>query len=321
MRRILISSGDPAGIGPEITLRATQALPGYELFVVGSRRVFERVASQLKLDLPQHFVDVDGLLERSPDAVEPGVFHAASAEIQAKSFELALDEIDAGRADAVVTAPWSKSLMPLIGRPTVGHTELLAARYPSSKHVMMLAGPRLRVSLVTTHLPLRAVPDTLSIDRIVDVTRTTVSDLGRRFGITQPRIAVLGLNPHAGERGEMGREEIDTIAPAVARLQEEFKGVAAVSGPYPADTLFARFHPGAAQTPFDAVVCMYHDQGLIPLKALHFGQAINITLGLPILRTSVDHGSAYDIAWKGVADASSMRYAIESAAQMLEVQP
>lgn len=315
MRRVLITSGDPAGIGPEVTARALVPIEGVELVAVGSRNIFERLHQKLGIPVPDGLLDIDARISGRPEDVQPGVRSAVAAEIQRASFLTALDEIDAGRADAVVTAPWTKSLMPLIGEATVGHTEILAERFGAKNHVMMLAGPRLRVSLVTTHVSIRNVPDKITRPRIEAVTRTTIADLERLFGIQQPRVAVLGLNPHAGENGEMGREEIDVIAPAVEALKREFEGRATVDGPFPADTLFARFSGTGA--PFDAVICMYHDQGLIPLKALHFGQAINVTLGLPILRTSVDHGSAYDIAWQGHADVSSMRYAIESAVDMV----
>jgi 4-hydroxythreonine-4-phosphate dehydrogenase len=311
--RLLITAGDPAGIGPEVVLKAMQApIPGVELVAVGSKTIFDRVARALGCSVG-HILDVDesliGLAD--PAQIQPGQMSAAGAYIQSASFLTAVEEVAAGRADAVVTAPWTKALMPLIGEPAFGHTEILAERFKAPNHVMMLAGPRLRVCLVTTHVSLRDVPEKITQARIESVTRTTVSELKRLYGIAKPRVAVLALNPHAGELGAMGQEEINVITPTVHALATEFAGEAEITGPYPADTLFSRYALGA--TPFDAVVCMYHDQGLIPLKALHFGEAINITLGLPILRTSVDHGSAYDIAWQGKADAGSMRYAIESA--------
>jgi len=315
----LITAGDPAGIGPEVVLKAIQApIPGVELVAVGSKTIFERVARAIGCSEAVTMLDVDESLEGlvDPAQIQPGKMSAESAHIQRASFLFAVEEAAAGRADAVVTAPWTKALMPLIGEPAYGHTEILADRFQAPNHVMMLAGPRLRVCLVTTHLSLQEVPAKVTRARIESVTRTTVAELKRLYGIAAPRVAVLALNPHAGEMGAMGREEINVITPAVQRLAAEFEGEAEITGPYPADTLFSRFASGA--TPFDAVICMYHDQGLIPLKTLHFGEAINITLGLPILRTSVDHGSAYDIAWQGTADAGSMRYAIESAVAMAQ---
>lgn len=318
MLRLLITAGDPAGIGPEVVLKAMQApIPGVELVAVGSKTIFDRVGQALSCPVGT-ILDVDESLigTADPRQIEPGKMSAAGAYIQRASFLTAVEEVAAGRADAVVTAPWTKALMPLIGEPAVGHTEILAERFKAPNHVMMLAGPRLRVCLVTTHVSLREVPDKITQVRIESVTRTTVSELKRLYGIVTPRVAVLALNPHAGELGAMGREEIDVITPTVKALAAELAGEAQITGPYPADTLFSRYASGA--TPFDAVVCMYHDQGLIPLKTLHFGEAINITLGLPILRTSVDHGSAYDIAWQGKADPGSMRYAIESAVAMAQ---
>lgn len=312
MRRILATMGDPAGIGPEVVLRACAEPFGDAVVVpVGSRSVFERVARRLGLPIPSKLIDVDSDVG-DVSGIAPGVMSAAGARVQKAAFLHAVEEVASGHADAVVTAPWTKSLMPLIGEPTVGHTEILAQRFAAPDHVMMLAGPRLRVSLVTTHTSIREVPDKITETKIYAVTKTTAEGLMLRFGVERPRIAVLALNPHAGERGEMGREEIEVIEPAIRRLRNELQ--ADISGPYPADTLFSRYANGSQ--PFDAVVCMYHDQGLIPLKALHFGRAINITLGLPILRTSVDHGSAYDIAWQGTADAGSMRYALQCAIDM-----
>lgn len=312
--RIAVSSGDPAGIGPEIILGALQdAVPNAEVTVFGARPIFEMLSKRLNLPIDFELVDVSEGLDCG--TIRAGKASAIGALVQRGAFVQALEVVDSGTHNAVVTAPWTKSLMPLIGAAPVGHTEILAERYQAPGHVMMLAGSRLRVSLVTTHIPLMKVGEALSIAKIQKVTRTTIVDLKRWFGVINPRIAILGLNPHAGEQGHMGDEEIRIIGPAVQLLQEEFAGEAEIEGPFPADTLFARFSGQA--TPFDAVVCMYHDQGLIPLKAIHFGEAINITLGLPILRTSVDHGSAYDIAWQGKANWHSMRFAILSAINSL----
>lgn len=197
------------------------------------------------------------------------------------------------------------------GLPMTGHTEILGEMCGANP-VMMLAGDVLRVSLVTTHLPLRDVPAALTDAALDHTLRVTAGDLEDQFGICAPRIAVCGLNPHAGESGKMGREDVDRIAPAVARAVDA--GIHAV-GPLPADTLFSQFTRGG-DAPFDAVVAMYHDQGLIPLKLLHFGRAANITLGLPIVRTSVDHGTAHDIAGAALADTGSLEYALELARQI-----
>ncbi|MGZ8274461.1 MAG: 4-hydroxythreonine-4-phosphate dehydrogenase PdxA [Burkholderiaceae bacterium] len=219
----------------------------------------------------------------------------------------AIDGALAGDYDAVVTAPVQKSVINDAGIPFTGHTEYLAARAHAPQVVMMLAGDTphgaLRVALATTHLPLARVPEALTVDGLVAVMRVLHHDLTHHFGIGRPRIAVTGLNPHAGEGGHLGREEIEVIAPAIARMRE---AGAVVDGPLPADTLFV---PSIVQR-YDAVLAMFHDQGLPVLKYATFGHGINITLGLPFIRTSVDHGTALDIAGSGRADPGSLRAAL-----------
>jgi 4-hydroxythreonine-4-phosphate dehydrogenase len=214
-----------------------------------------------------------------------------------------------GSVDALVTAPISKEALNAAGYPFPGHTELLAKMTGSRDVVMMLAGPRLRVALVTTHLSLRQVPGALTRERIERTIEITYRGLQYYWGIPTPRLAVAGLNPHAGEGGIFGSEEKEVIIPAVEECRQ--KGMM-IFGPLPSDSLF--FH--AASGRYDAVVSMYHDQGLIPLKLLHFREGVNITLGLPIIRTSVDHGTGYDIVGQGVADATSLINAILTAARM-----
>jgi 4-hydroxythreonine-4-phosphate dehydrogenase len=206
----------------------------------------------------------------------------------------------------------NKALFGEVGLPVTGHTEILADRTEAPDHVMMLAGDTLRVALVTTHLPLSQVAAALSTEKILSTVRTTARDLRRLFGIKRPRIAVAALNPHAGELGNIGREEIEFITPAIDAARSE--GIKA-RGPFAADTLFAKVNV-EGEWPYDAVVCMYHDQALIPLKLVEFGRSANITLGLPIVRTSVDHGTAYDIAGKGTAETGSLRYALKVAAKL-----
>lgn len=243
-----------------------------------------------------------------------GEFSEDAAHLQLNSLLTAIAAVKAGQIDAIVTAPWTKALFSTIGQPAWGHTEILAREFEcEDNHVMMLAGPRLRVSLVTTHVPLSAVPELVTQERIVQTTATTIKDLKRLYGVDAPRIAICGLNPHAGEKGNMGFEDISVIEPAIATLRKQFSNCK-IAGPLPADTLFPRFAKGQ---PYDAVIAMYHDQGLIPLKTLHFGESINVTLGLPTIRTSVDHGSAYDIAGQNKADGSSMRVALEAAVSMV----
>jgi 4-hydroxythreonine-4-phosphate dehydrogenase len=212
------------------------------------------------------------------------------------------------RIAAMVTCPINKTAMQLAGFPYNGHTELLAERTKSDNYAMMFAGDRLRVVLATIHVPLRDVPSILSKQKILRTIKLTWQTLQERFGVKTPRIAVAGLNPHAGESGMFGNEEKDIIAPAIAQARNE--GVDVV-GPLPPDTLF--YH--AAKGRYDVVVSMYHDQGLIPFKLMHFNNGVNVTIGLPIIRTSVDHGTAYDIAGTGIADPGSLIAAINMAVQ------
>lgn len=328
-----ITLGDAAGIGPEVILGALGApLPDDVTPVVfGRRAILERVDRLLDDLHPDYtpraprFVSMAdaseslasgavGVIDVAPDVDDTpiafGAMHAPAAHIQLDALHQAMDAAASGAIGAICTAPWTKALFRLTDHPPVGHTEVLASRFEAPSHVMMLAGARLRVALVTTHVPLKDVSRHLTAGRLEATVRTTALDLKRLFGIDTPRIAVCGLNPHAGEDGVMGREELDVIIPTLERLRDAL-GDIELAGPLPSDTLFARYHGDGA--PFDAVVCMYHDQGLIPLKLAHFGESANITLGLPIVRTSVDHGTAYDIAGKGLARSESMRYAAELA--------
>lgn len=347
VHRLGLTIGDPGGIGPEIVLKAWQMgkLEGARPVIYGSRELLERTDARLANQganyhsMRQNFLsfnmmdDVDFEVIESRhvpiievaqqidglELVRPGEPSAASARVQLRALERAIEDGKKGEIDAIVTAPWTKELFRLIDYPTTGHTEVLANAFEAPHHVMMLAGPTLRVALATVHVPIEEVSERLTLARLEQTIRTTVSELTRWFGVKKPRVAVCGLNPHAGEHGVMGKEEDLVIRPVVDALQRELYGTAYITGPHAADTLFTRYRgvdPG--EGPHDAVVCMYHDQGLIPLKLLHFGQAANITLGLPVLRTSVDHGTAYDIAAQGVADASSMRYAMELAVELLE---
>lgn len=336
--KIGISMGDPSGIGPEVILKALQAplADGVSPIIFGSHAVlmrveqvllkskteYESLADRIEVidDLgakvaPGTIAVLDVLPKLNAEKIPFGERNERAAQLQLAAFHRAVTASQTGEIDAIVTAPWTKELFRMIDMPAVGHTEILAEAFDAPDHVMMLAGPRLRVSLVTTHLPLKDVSGALQTERIKSVIRTTAADLTRLFGVEHPDIAVCGLNPHAGELGVMGDEEEVTIGPALKELAVEFGDTIALSGPHPADTLFARYREG--RKPFDAVICIYHDQGLIPLKLLHFGESANITLGLPVVRTSVDHGTAYDIAGWGVADPGSMRYAIELAVEMV----
>ncbi|MBA2661723.1 MAG: 4-hydroxythreonine-4-phosphate dehydrogenase PdxA [Bradymonadaceae bacterium] len=334
-----ISIGDPGGIGPEVILKTLQEpLPeDVRAVIFGSIEVLEREDQRLSRLVPNYRplrayfrpqmtldsieADTITVVEVCPQldlsTLPTGRHDARAAMVQLEALIGALNAVAVRKLDAIVTAPWTKELFQTIGKPVVGHTEILAAHFKAPEVVMMLAGARLRVALVTTHVALADVSTLVSGRAIQSTITTTVKDLARLFGIERPRIGVCALNPHAGEGGAMGNEEIEIIAPALEELRREGSLMGAeIVGPLPADTLFARY--GKEHAPFDAVICMYHDQGLIPLKLLHFGQSANFTLGLPIVRTSVDHGTAYDIAGKGIADAGSMRYALLSAIQMAE---
>ena len=245
---------------------------------------------------------------------QAGKLNPVNAAYVLETLETAVDGCRAGTFAALVTGPVQKSVINDAGIPFTGHTEFLQQRCGVDQVVMMLACPGLRVALATTHLPLRAVADAITPDLLENVIRITVHDLQQHFGIQKPRLLVCGLNPHAGESGHMGDEEIRIIQPVLQKLRSEgFQ----LEGPLPADTLFTPHHLERA----DAVLAMYHDQGLPVLKHLGFGNAVNITLGLPIIRTSVDHGTALDLAGTGRADTGSLRAAIDIARQMVAAKP
>ncbi|MDP8994222.1 MAG: 4-hydroxythreonine-4-phosphate dehydrogenase PdxA, partial [Pseudomonadota bacterium] len=240
--------------------------------------------------------------------VRPGAPDLEGARLALDALEMAVGLTRSGAAAALVTGPVSKAQLYGIGFAHPGQTEFVAERcgVAAGMVAMMLAGPTLRTVPVTTHLPLRQVPEVLTADMIVAKGRATIRGLARQFGIARPRLAVAGLNPHAGENGSLGREEIEILGPAIERLRSE---EAEVSGPHAADTMFHE----ARRSGYDAALCMYHDQALIPLKTLHFDQGVNVTLGLPIVRTSPDHGTAFDIAGRDVADPAAMIAAIRLA--------
>jgi len=240
--------------------------------------------------------------------VVPGRPDLEGARNSLDALEFAVGLTRAGTASGLVTGPVAKAQLYAIGFVHPGQTEFVAERcgVASELVAMMLMGPTLKVIPVTTHVPLRDVPDLLSLERIVAKGRAAVRGLQRQFGIARPRLAVAGLNPHAGEEGTLGREEIETIAPAIERLREEGYDV---SGPHAPDIMFS----SRRRRGYDAALCMYHDQALIPLKALHFDEGVNVTLGLPIVRTSPDHGTAFDIAGKDLADPDAMIAAIRTA--------
>ena len=308
--------GDPAGIGGEITAKAWRALAGTgpafaiiaDPFWVGALDVPMAVIQSLD-QVADLFDSALPVLSLSlPEIARPGRPDPANAPAVIASIEQAVRLVQAGEAAAVVTNPISKAVLYQAGFPHPGHTEFLG-ELTGGTPVMMLACPHLRVVPVTIHVSLRQALEGVTMAAILATARATAAALRRDFGIAAPRLAVAGLNPHAGEQGAMGMEEIQVIAPAIAALQAE--GIDA-TGPYPPDTMFT----DAARPTYDAAICMYHDQALIPLKTLDMVGGVNVTLGLPIIRTSPDHGTAFGIAGQGVADPGSLIAAIHMAAEL-----
>lgn len=320
LRPLALTMGDPAGIGPELTVKAWRELKDKEtsFFWIGDAILIEKAVPVKRISHPEEALSCFGEavpVLHAPCAVPvtPGQPDIRNAGATIASIEQAVRSVLAGHASAVVTNPIAKHILAKAGFPHPGHTEFLAALCDvTGKEVMMLACPQLKVVLSSIHMPLRRAIETLSTDRIVEVALLTVHALKRDFGLECPRLAVAGLNPHAGEDGMMGTEEKTIIAPAVEQLRAA--GVT-VKGPMPPDTMFS----AAARPHYDAAICLYHDQGLIPLKTLDMAGGVNVTLGLPIIRTSPDHGTAFDIACsveQGHADASSLVAALLLAAEM-----
>lgn len=320
--RLLITAGEPAGIGPDLCIMLAQEAWPVECVMVADQGLLQARAKALglpvqiveqALDAPPE-PNLAGQLKLLPVAlsatVTPGILDVANADYVLKTLRVAVDACLAGQANALVTAPLHKGVINEAGIPFTGHTEYLAELTDTVEPVMMLATPGLRVALASTHLPLREVSDYITSDRLERVIRVLHHDLRQRFSIADPRILVCGLNPHAGEGGHLGREEIEVIEPVLERLRAE--GMQLL-GPLPADTVFIPKYLDHA----DAVLAMYHDQGLPVLKHKGFGHAVNITLGLPLVRTSVDHGTALELAGSGKAESGSLRYAIEVACDML----
>jgi 4-hydroxythreonine-4-phosphate dehydrogenase len=320
MKPLALTMGDPAGIGGELTLRAWRALhrdgpcfmalddPG-RLAALGPDvpvQVVETAAAA-----PAVFATALPVLPiRLAVTPRPGHPDKANAKAVIASIERAAALCLAGEADGMVTNPINKAALYDAGFGYPGHTEFLAELTGArGRQIMMLASPELRVVPVTVHASLRNLLAMLTTEAIVSAARTTADALQRQFGIARPRLAIAGLNPHAGEQGTLGEEEATIIEPAVARLRDA--GIE-VSGPWPPDTMFT----AAARKRYDAAICMYHDQALIPLKTLDMDHGVNVTLGLPIVRTSPDHGTAYDIAGKGIANPASLIAAIELAAYL-----
>ena len=315
---VAVTMGCPAGIGPEIICRLlgdNDCAEARKAIVVGDAAVLRQAAARLGMALaiepwqPGQPIRAGSIpvAQVSPPRTEPvqwGRPDAAGNRLMGRCIEEAVRLVDRGACSAVVTCPISKQGLQDAGYPYPGHTEMLAALTGSPRVRMMMAGPRLKVVLVTIHVPLARVAGLLTQAEISDCIRMTGAALRRDFALAAPRIAVAGLNPHGGESGLFGDEETRIIAPAIASCAAE-----TVSGPWPPDTIFHQASAGQ----YDAVIAMYHDQGLIPFKLLHFQDGVNVTLGLPLVRTSVDHGTAYDIAGRNLADPSSLAAALAMA--------
>ncbi len=321
---LAVTAGEPAGIGADLCLQlAQQALP-YPFVVLADKQLLQQRAALLGLTVQLHDYDANHNTDLPAghlrvlnipvaEPVTAGQLNSANSPYVLALLNRAVEGCQSGEFSAMVTAPVHKGVINDSGIPFTGHTEYLAQLTHTPLVVMMLAGGGMRVALVTTHLPLRDVADAITSELLGKTLIIMQHDLQSRFGIAHPRILVAGLNPHAGESGYLGREEIDIIIPVLNKLRAQGMDV---SEPLPADTLFAKHR--LAQC--DAVLAMYHDQGLPVLKHASFGQGVNITLGLPIIRTSVDHGTALDLAGTGKAEASSLLAAMQVALQMVECE-
>ena len=330
---LALTLGEPAGIGPDLAIhlwrrRAELRLPPF--YLIGQSEFIKRRAHLLGVDIAVSVVTPTQAIECFPRSLPivpldtaitatPGKPDASSAPAAIASIRRAVADVLAGRAAAIVTNPVAKNVLYRSGFAEPGHTEFLAklaqeATGNVTRPVMMLWSPELAVVPVTIHLPLKDVATQLTSELITETGRIAARDLTRRFGISRPRLAIAGLNPHAGEDGALGAEDAAIVAPAVKRLQDD--GIDAV-GPVPADTMFH----ARARAAYDVALCMYHDQALIPIKTLAFDHAVNVTLGLPFVRTSPDHGTAFDIAGKGTADPSSLIAALTLAARLSATAP
>jgi 4-hydroxythreonine-4-phosphate dehydrogenase len=323
---LAMTMGEPAGVGPELALRAWlgRADIGAPFFLIAEPAALRELARRLALDVPIAIAEPRGAVEIFDRALPVVPLKAAAAAMAGRpdpafasatieSIERAVGYVRTGEAGAIVTNPIAKHVLYEAGFRFPGHTEFLGALAAQwgerAQPVMMLWSRELSVVPVTIHIPLADAPGALTRELIASTARIVAADLRDRFGIANPRLAVAGLNPHAGESGAMGREEIETIGPAIAELRAEGLDV---SGPHPADTMFH----AAARARYDVALTMYHDQGLIPIKTLAFDTGVNVTLGLPFIRTSPDHGTAFDIAGKGLANPTSLIEAARLAARL-----
>jgi 4-hydroxythreonine-4-phosphate dehydrogenase len=325
IKRIAITPGEPAGIGPDLTIAIAQQDWSVELVVVACKKLMQERAATL--GLPLTLIDYDSARAAKPqkagtltilsvDTAElcvPGELNAENGSYVIETLRIASEKNISGEIDAIVTGPVHKGLINKAGIAFSGHTEYFASQANCADVVMMLATEGLRVALVTTHIPLAYVSKAITAERLQKVTRILNTDLINKFGIKEPKIYVCGINPHAGEDGHLGREEIDVMIPALNTLRDE--GLKLI-GPLPADTIFQEKYLKDA----DAILTMYHDQGLPVLKYKGFGSSVNITLGLPFIRTSVDHGTALELAGTNLADSGSIIEAITTAIKLANNQ-
>ncbi|MDP7591361.1 MAG: 4-hydroxythreonine-4-phosphate dehydrogenase PdxA [Litorilituus sp.] len=321
-KRIAITPGEPAGIGPDLIIAIAQQAWSVQIVVVASKLLINERAQQL--NLPVTLLDYDANAEAIPqqagtitildtplaEPCVPGQLNTNNGAYVVDTLKIASDKNMSGEFDAIVTGPVNKGLINKAGVPFSGHTEYFAHQANCSDVVMMLATEGLRVALVTTHIPLAYVSKAITYERLQKVTRILHTDLQNKFGLDSPKIFACGINPHAGEDGHLGREEIDIMIPAFNELRNE--GIDII-GPLPADTIFQEKY----LTQADAILSMYHDQGLPVLKYKGFGSSVNITLGLPFIRTSVDHGTALELAGTGQADSGSMIEAMRNAIELI----
>lgn len=307
--RLAVTLGDPAGIGPEVTLKAIHSWKKrsqVDVWLLGPAAFYEDLARKIGLRMSFHEFHFHSPGDL-PERITRGRSDKRLSGLAMRSIDLGIELAMKGEIDAVVTAPINKAAMREAGFNISGHTEYLAERSRTKRFEMMLVGGKLRVVVVTRHMALKEVPGALTRKKIEEAILLTDETLRSSFGIKKPRLVVCGLNPHAGEKGNFGTEEIKMIEPAVRAARQKTRSE--ITGPLSPDALFVDAYAGK----YDAEICMYHDQGLIPLKMIARGSGVNVTLGLPFVRTSPDHGTAYDIAGKFIADAGSMREALELA--------
>lgn len=321
MQPQIITPGEPAGIGPDLCVMLAQQKQQTDYVIIADRELLEQRAKALSLPLniePYHQHQTGKQSEAGTirlihqplqKKIEPGKPSKENAGYLLQSLDRAMEGCMSGEFSAMVTGPLNKEVINQAGIPFTGHTEYLAEKLNTNKVVMMLATEGLKVALVTTHLPLSKIPEAITKEEVEQTLRIVQAEMQTRFGIKQPRISVCGLNPHAGEGGYLGMEEIETIIPVMEKLRTEGY---VLEGPLPADTAFTK----KAIEKSDVIVAMYHDQGLPVLKHMGFGDAVNVTLGLPIIRTSVDHGTALDLAATGNISVGSLKYALKTAAIM-----